>query len=67
MLENFELNISVEYDESFDHEIEDVEDIEEARKQAEEFGEMVIMDDLQTGAIPADAFDITVEAERIED
>lgn len=67
MLEAFELNITVEYDESFDHEVEDVEDVEQAREQAKDFGEMVIRDDIQMGDIPVDAFDITVEAERIED
>ena len=66
MLTRFELNITVEHTESFDHEVEDVEDIEEAREMAESFGEQVVSDDLQTGDIPVDSFDITVEAEQVE-
>lgn len=63
----FELNIKAEHEESFDHEVEEVESLEEAKEQAESFGEMVIQDDLKQGDIPVDSFNITVEAELVEE
>lgn len=66
MTKLFELNIKVTHEESFDHEVEDEEDLESARERAEEFGEMVVLDDLVTGDIPVDSFDVSVEAELVD-
>lgn len=66
MLHNFNMNITVTYDEEFTHEVEDKDDVEEAREEAERFAEYLISDDLQMGDIPADSFDISVESELIE-
>ena len=51
----YEVTVTVEYTETFDHE-------SEYKEQSEEFGEHIVKEDLAQGDIPVDAMDISAQA-----